>query len=550
MESLVRLPPEILENILLRLERTDLKSFRCTSRECTGFATPLVFHEIPFDLDPGGCDGLTSIAHCSELRRHVNTIRLERRAGLKSFGDFDGWHAANIYEYVPLLHEDETDPDLQCLQTMSRNQWQVLSDDQLRHLYDEYENDERARESYVTRLASEVSLLVTPDNHTSTQARNHTTDAQHILRNLTTTIDALTNVCNLTYTPAFEDEDRWGRTWRNIEFHPEGLVAHGSFGIDPDVDALQLYFVLRTTLRAPNLLRSAELFTRGHAFWSPAHLRRLLDWSTRPSLHSYPHDETVSEGLESWTDEIGGPLQVMKYTESLTRELVALEHGFSRLSRLECRVDTVWSNGPEELETIASALSRMLKEGVKLEHLALIVRDHAGSDDHGMYTFFGDRFDRRTPSRESMLQSIKVSEHLLFAASALKYLRRLHLSFATGATHLLGLFSRLNHLRQLRLSYVALLPSGGQWEFILEWIAQHFRLDWLELRALEDVCDGRARLLLCPKAPVWTADNTSRDSYEEYEAAIVCFALGKSESLPSLLPEDFLRQKSLSRLSY
>ncbi|KAK0839090.1 hypothetical protein LTS02_017590 [Friedmanniomyces endolithicus] len=142
-----------------------------------------------------------------------------------------------------------------------------------------------------------------------------------------------------------------------------------------------LHIVLRTMLRARSLLHSVEIFSRGHAFWSTAHLRRLLDWTTTPSLHSYPDDELVSEGLESWTNAIGGPLRAIQYTEALTRELVAVERGFSRLSRLECRVDTIWSEGPEELENIALAVSHMLRQSVKLQHLVLVFRGHAGSDE-------------------------------------------------------------------------------------------------------------------------------------------------------------------------
>ncbi|KAK0928929.1 hypothetical protein LTR29_017225 [Friedmanniomyces endolithicus] len=69
---------------------------------------------------------------------------------------------------------------------------------------------------------------------------SHTSDAGYVLRNLTTGINALEDVRNLTYSPAFEDEDRWGRSWRNMQFHPEGLVSHGGLGNDPDIDALQL----------------------------------------------------------------------------------------------------------------------------------------------------------------------------------------------------------------------------------------------------------------------------------------------------------------------
>lgn len=122
-------------------------------------------------------------------------------------------------------------------------------------------------------------------------------------------------------------------------------------------------------------------------------------------------------------------------------------------------------------------------------------------------------------------------------------LRQLHLSFAVSAVHLLGLLPRLKQLRQLRLHYVALLPREGRWEDVLQCIAHSCRLDALYLRALEDLGSGQARLILRPEAPIWKTAAAKALSYEEYEAAIVCFALRKSESLPPLLPDEFLQQK-------
>ncbi len=149
----------------------------------------------------------------------------------------------------------------------------------------------------------------------------------------------------------------------------------------------------------------------------------------------------------------------------------------------------------------------------------------------------------RAQSRESVLQSIKVSQYLLSAASYLESLRQLHLSFAVSAVHLLGLLPRLKQLRQLRLHYVALLPREGRWEDVLQCIAHSCRLDALYLRALEDLGSGQARLILRPETPIWKTAAAKALSYEEYEAAIVCFALRKSESLPPLLPDEFLQQK-------
>ncbi|KAK3615062.1 hypothetical protein LTR56_026833, partial [Elasticomyces elasticus] len=48
----------------------------------------------------------------------------------------------------------------------------------------------------------------------------------------------------------------------------------------------------------------------------------------------------------------------------------------------------MWSEGPNELEDIALAVSQMLRQAVKLEHLVLVFRDDAGSDEDRDYMFF------------------------------------------------------------------------------------------------------------------------------------------------------------------
>jgi len=124
--------------------------------------------------------------------------------------------------------------------TVSQAHWRALSEDQLRQLYEEYRLNEEARDSYAARLAAEMSSTIAAGFALAARPYSHTSDAGYVLRNLTTGINALEDVRNLTYSPAFEDEDRWGRSWRNMQFHPEGLVSHGGLGNDPDIDALQL----------------------------------------------------------------------------------------------------------------------------------------------------------------------------------------------------------------------------------------------------------------------------------------------------------------------
>ena len=124
------------------------------------------------------------------------------------------------------------------------------------------------------------------------------------------------------------------------------------------------------------------LVTRGYAFWGIPHLRRLLDWSDKDLRSSRPLDR-VDEGLEGWNDDIGGTLAVIKYTESLTRHLIAWEIGFSRLARLDCRIDTEWSDSLEERQEIAVAVACALQRATGLEQLDLVFHSHASSDNPG-----------------------------------------------------------------------------------------------------------------------------------------------------------------------
>ena len=330
MALILELPPELLDDILARLERADRKSFRGTSHACEELIPALVFDEITFDLDPDGCRGLASIARSPGLCQHVHTIRLQRRGGMKSFKGFEDWHDANIYEHVPWPDGGEYEGVLHSSRAMSCEVWRSLGEDGQRRLYEEYEKDKEAAEAYIGRLASATSQLLMLEYTQGAQGLRNSSDARHMLRAFIGAVNALSNVRTLAYTAAYEDEDHWGRTWRDIEFHPDGLIAHGDFGVDPDIDALQLFIAFRTTALAPNALCSGGQYTRGQAFWGAPYLCRLLDFSARLERRSYAIHDTVGEALEDWTAVIGGSLAAMKYTGALTRELTALERGCVR----------------------------------------------------------------------------------------------------------------------------------------------------------------------------------------------------------------------------
>ncbi|KAL6717747.1 hypothetical protein ACLMJK_003832 [Lecanora helva] len=512
MAHLLSLPAELLQLILLQLDKPNLKQLRAVSHECEELATSYIFCEVPFDLEPGGCDSLAAIARHPKLQRNLHTVYLRHRRGLKSFDSFEGWCPATIYEHIPWQREDGPEYILPSSYSMSQEEWDALNEKDREHLYEEYEGDKRAF-----------------------QSQNSQSDTQQNLLGFRTAMNALTSVSAFAYTPVYdEDEDNWGRTWRKIEFHSEGLVDHGGYGNDVDIDALQLFIALRVTMLAPNALHSVELFSRGYAFWGTLHLRRLFDWSDRVVPRSSALFDSVEEEVERWYDGQGGLLAAMKDSEALTRHIVGWERAFSRVTRLSSRIDTSWSEGSNELVTIAASLSNVLKEAKGLEELDLVFRDHANADNNLYYKYY---------DRSCGLRYWK-HNHLLEKAPSLEFhhLRYLHLSFATCVPHLLPLFEHLNSIRHLRPNHIALLPGGGCWEKVLHHIAQHLQLHRIELKALEDIHDRKPRLLLDPGVEEWTNDPANTDRYAAYEEAIVRYTLRLSQSCPPLSPSQYLKQ--------
>ena len=537
MAHLLSLPAELLQLVLLQLDKSNLKQLRAVSHECEELVTPHIFCEVPFDLEPGGCDSLAAIACHPKLQRNLHTVHLKRRGGLKNFDGLTEWCSATVYEHIPWQREDGPEYVLPSSHSMSQDQWDALNEKDRQDLYEEYEGDERALEEYIARLALAAAPLQSNQNQTSQS------DAQQNLLRFRTAINALTSVSAFIYTPVYEDEDHWGRTWRKIEFHPEGLVAHCGYGNDVDIDALQLFIALQVTMLAPNALHSVELYTRGLAFWGTSHLCRLFDWSDRLLPRSSTLFNSVEEGLERWYDNQGGPLAVIKYSEALTRYIVGWERAFSRVTHLDSRIDTSWLEGSNELRTVAASLSNVLKEAKGLEQLDLVFRDNATADDDPHYTYYDRSYSLRYWNKSHLLDKINVSMQLLQVPSlAFHHLRYLHLSLATIVPHLLSLLRHLNAIRHLRLNHIALLPGGGCWENVLHHIAQHLQLHRIELKALEDVHDRKPRLLLDPGIDEWKNDPANPNRYATYEDAIVRFTLRLSQSCPPLSPSQYLEQ--------
>ena len=155
-------------------------------------------------------------------------------------------------------------------------------------------------------------------------------------------------------------------------------------------------------------------------------------------------------------------MAVIQHSEALTRHIVGWERAFSRVTRLESRIDTGWSEDSSELVTIATSLSNVLKEAKGLERLDLVFRDHATLGNDVDYTYHDRTYGLRYSDQSRLLDMVKVSMQLLrVPGTAFHQLGYLHLSLTTGAPLLLSLFGHLNAIRHLRLNYMALLPGGG-----------------------------------------------------------------------------------------
>ena len=155
-----RLPPELLVDILTRLDSTSQKAFRCVSRWSCGSVTSLLFNELFFDFDVGGTEGLVAISNYPHLAKHVRTIVLQRRNSLRKLDDFRAWQQATVYEYEAYAWEGE----FKWLKgVMSQSEWENMTEKTRRALFDEYNSDYAAITRRTTQLAVAMSSNIYTD---------------------------------------------------------------------------------------------------------------------------------------------------------------------------------------------------------------------------------------------------------------------------------------------------------------------------------------------------------------------------------------------------
>jgi hypothetical protein len=541
MSALSKLPAELLLNILTRVDRQGQKAFRCVSRLSCASVTGVVFKDLCFDFDSGGIGGLVAISEHPHLAKHVRTIVLQRRNSLRKLDDFWAWQRATVYEHEPYGDDDERvewDEGV-----MSQSEWNNMTDETRRTLFDDYNSDYAAITRRTSQLASATSSSIY-HNHTHLAAAQTFDEATQTIRNFSKAIKRLSNVKEFFHNPSYCFDD-WGERWRNIKFHRDGLVLQTGYEDDADTDALQLFIAVRAVILSESI-RYVELCTRGHAFWSATHLRRLLDWDTN-TITSWTPEDHVAVGIEDWIERIGGPVVACRYIESAARCLAVIESSFSRLETLECCIDTQGVESAEELVAVSEAVSRVLQRGTRLKRLKLALRESSWDLDqhtrlyHESSTPRGQRFPGSQQIRE-LLSASRALFGRIVASQALRGLHRLDLTVITVERHLCALLSQLHSLRHLALRHVSLLPAAGAWESIFQLIFASLRLESVDLVGLEDVVNRYPRLLLQPEAPVWNSSAVTREDYLRYEGFIVDFVLRRSVSLPPICPIAFLRQ--------
>lgn len=537
MFSFARLPAELLVGILIGLDRKSQRSLRCVAKVFYESVTDVLFKRVFFDFDAGGIDNLVAISKHPHLAKRVRTIVFKRRNSIKRFDDFQRWRCATVYEHTLSNDIEPTDEEIERIEwiegVMSQSEWKMLTETEQRELFDDYSNDYAEINRRTSQLATATSLNIY--NHGAT--RN--AEADQTIRCFSQAVNRFSSVKELLHVPSY-CLDGWGERWRNVQFHRDGLILQTNDEDDMEKDVLQLFIAIREVM-VLDTMRHVKLCTRGHAFWSATHLRRLLDWDADVALMWLQRDH-LAMGIEDWMERIGGPVAACRYMEAATRCITAMESGFSRLQALDLYVDTREVDRADELVAISETVSRVLQRGKRLEKLKLAICE--SSWDLDMHTRpYHNGSSLGTPGPEEIeklaLASISLFRPLVECKS-LKGLVTLELTANTTEYDLCALLSRLHSLRHLVMEYIMLLPGMGTWESVLRNIAEEVSLQSIELLNLEDVLEGSPRLLFQPQAPSWINTATGQNDYVGYENAIVDFVLRRSRTLPPLCARDYL----------
>lgn len=534
--SFTELPVEMMIRIFECLDRSTQKDFRSVCKHFCATAEPLLFSTVALDLDRDGCQGICNISSNNRIRKHVRRLRLQRRMFLKNLGDFDTWESSTIFSY-----DDPRDVPVDLAARLGANSlsnevWDALSQDERHRLYEEYEQDRTAGEVHKQELASAAySLLVDRDylGHGAASQTAPSTHAKTMLDDLVSALGRLPNLIGLEHTPAYITEDQWGLHWRQLHFHPDAPLSSGSVEDEQEIEALQVLLVLHAIANSASpdrRLQFVELHTAGIAFWNLGHLCHLIDWIEEYNNDSIRPLQPLSDEilLSRWIDRTDRWSTGFHHLEQLTRQLCIVERAFAHVTYLD------WTACCEEYLPVACQfLARVLQSCECLKDAKLYLQQHLYGQHHYLSGL---------PSSRTTELLTQASWTLLRAWSSSLYLSKLNtleLSIAVKEAELWGFISRLRTIRHIAFWHVALLPGHGSWNSLVRKMSENLKLLSVELIALEDVWLGSPRLILDPEAQIWKDAQNSSCSYTTYEANILDYVLGKTETFPVLSQDEF-----------
>ncbi|KAH0195489.1 hypothetical protein KCU99_g10043, partial [Aureobasidium melanogenum] len=565
MASFSSVPPELLRGIFGMLDHGSLKAVRLVSRYYSPIVEPLIFSEAVFDLDIGGIASLVRIAESPTLRQHVHTIRLHRRIVPRDFGAFEDWQGLTIHEYIGFEGLDDGDPDADRLDSelkdsterpMSEQEWEALSDNDRRHLYEDYERERVTLQRHIGGLSALVlSQILGEESEHSFGTTNDDEDdhsLQLFLQSFEQAIKRLSQLSGFFHQPAHLD-DCWGTRWRNIRFNMYGVLAMHDTEEDMYVDSLQQFLCFRTLALTKDAgrgrLLSTYLFTCGTAFWRPRDLMRMLNRFHRNESLSWRQEEEWIRNIQ--TREALNSEQ----TEHLTRQLVSIEHCiFAELNDLNWDIRYNNHDDSIDLGAVGRSLSYTLLSSRCLKKMCITFSQDTQLQSLSDTSYWPrDQGLTRTSSQQLPLQIAAYNRQQAASGAWLRppgprnysfhYLQAVTLSVVTIERDLWAFLSELPALRHLALQHVALLPTGGSWESVLRKFHERLELQTIQLAMLEDAALTDDQMHMIPRAVLRPTEDIWKDCpeqaycYQSHEDAVMDYVLGHSTLLPLLSPE-------------
>ncbi|TKX18738.1 F-box domain-containing protein 11 [Elsinoe australis] len=602
MSSFLRLPPEVIFNVLARLDLPTHKTVRLVSKSAASLAAKFVFKEILFNFDVDGLDHIIAVSQHAHLASCVRTIVLHCKKAMFYLGSFEVWRMKTVYEHNTVLPEREVSIDAGM---MSPEEWRNIGLDIKQRLYDRYEQERRTRTRHATALATATSMTLNGDTSSAGDVLPEVTEARWRLERFQAAVNSFPSLIKFHHCSFIESSQP---RWRNVQFYPTAH-AGGNKSEIREAEALYLFLSLRQCLLSMPEIRSMVVTTSGPMIFNELDVDNLLLCSLdqdgqRKTAAKFPWINRKGPGYASRRVDHPATHRLL----DVRRTLLAMGKAFTKVHSLVYRLKLFDCSG-DGMIALAEAVSTILKQGTSLERLCLVFgtmrlpryrnwsiiddeedseAEHATEEEEDgneneeevaededsegrslgrqsnsdtevdgvryasyrrdthdnsyaaqMYNFVY----RSGAFRNAGLVHRTLSQYLLLApiqSNSLRQLRHLSLSIVTTERHLTALFSALGALRHLVLDHVVFIPMEGCWESAFTHMASDLRLQAVELSALGD-CVLSPRVIMHQYADLWRSSRRGRTEYARQKNAIVKYVLGQTDHLPPLDPAEYFR---------